>query len=140
MERDDSVIKFCRCFKKGDFEKDKFWTVINVFALTFKMSPLHDECTCILYYFTKPNKYIFQYLSDIPLRPTKHSSGYGAVQLIPSKMLKHMNRRMGKPTICVGENKGAVTAMLISAFVYATRIVHFLFFLNPKFQACSLLP
>ena len=29
----------------------------------------------------------------------------------------------------------AVTAKLISAFVYATQIVHFLFFLNPKFQA-----
>ena len=33
----------------------------------------------------------------------------------------------------------AVTAKLISAFVFATRIVQFLFFLNPKFQACSLL-
>ena len=27
----------------------------------------------------------------------------------------------------------AVTAKLISAFVFATRIVHFLYFLNPKF-------
>ena len=33
----------------------------------------------------------------------------------------------------------AVTAKLISAFVFATRIVLFLFFLNPKFQASSLL-
>ena len=33
----------------------------------------------------------------------------------------------------------AVTAKLISAFVFATRIVQFLFFLNPKFQAFSLL-
>ena len=33
----------------------------------------------------------------------------------------------------------AVTAKLISAFVFATRIVHFLFYLNPKFQASSLL-
>ena len=31
----------------------------------------------------------------------------------------------------------AVTAKLISAFVFATWIVHSLFFLNPKFQACS---
>ena len=31
----------------------------------------------------------------------------------------------------------AVTAKLISAFVFATRIVHFLFFLNPKCQASS---
>ena len=32
-----------------------------------------------------------------------------------------------------------LTAKLISAFVFATRIVQFLFFLNPKFQASSLL-
>ena len=31
----------------------------------------------------------------------------------------------------------AVTAQLISAFVFATRIVQFLFYLNPKFQASS---
>ena len=31
----------------------------------------------------------------------------------------------------------AVTAKLISVFVFATRIVQFLFFLNPKFQASS---
>ena len=30
-----------------------------------------------------------------------------------------------------------VTAKLISAFVFATRIVQFLFYLNPKFQAPS---
>ena len=30
-----------------------------------------------------------------------------------------------------------VTAKLISAFVFAKRIVHFLYFLNPKFQASS---
>ena len=33
----------------------------------------------------------------------------------------------------------AVTAQLISIFDFATRIVQFLFFLNPKFQASSLL-
>ena len=32
-----------------------------------------------------------------------------------------------------------VVTKLISAFVFATRIVQFLFFLNPKFQASSLL-
>ena len=32
-----------------------------------------------------------------------------------------------------------VTAKLISAFVFATRIVQFLFYLNPKFEAYSLL-
>ena len=48
---------------------------------------------------------------------------------------------MGKPTICIGENKDADqlrgTAKLISAFVFATRMVQFLFYLNPKFQASS---
>ena len=44
---------------------------------------------------------------------------------------------MGKPTICIGQKKGVVTAKLISAFVFATRIVQFLFYLNPKFQASS---
>ena len=51
---------------------------------------------------------------------------------------------MGKPTICIGENKGADQlriasqfAKLIIAFVFATRIVQFLFYLNPKFQASS---
>ena len=44
---------------------------------------------------------------------------------------------MGKPTICMGENKGA--DQLIRAFVFATRIVQFLYFLNPKFQASNLL-
>ena len=33
----------------------------------------------------------------------------------------------------------AVTAKLISAFVFDTRIVQFLYFINPKFQASSLL-
>ena len=31
----------------------------------------------------------------------------------------------------------AVTAKLISAFVFATRIIQFLYYLNPKFQASS---
>ena len=48
---------------------------------------------------------------------------------------------MGKPTICIGENKDADqlcgSREMISAFVFATRIVQFLFYLNPKFQASS---
>ena len=46
---------------------------------------------------------------------------------------------MGKPTIYIGENKDADqlrgTAKLISVFVFATRIVQLLLYLNPKFQA-----
>ena len=49
---------------------------------------------------------------------------------------------MGNPTICICKKKKtqisfAVTAKLIVAFVFATRIAYFLFFLNPKFQASS---
>ena len=48
---------------------------------------------------------------------------------------------MGKPTICIGENKDADQLRgnreADHAFVFATRIVQFLFYLNPKFQASS---
>ena len=43
---------------------------------------------------------------------------------------------MGKPTICIGENKGA-DQLRGNAFVFATRIVQFLLYLTPKFQASS---
>ena len=50
---------------------------------------------------------------------------------------------MGKHTICICENKGADqlrgNAELISAFVFATRIVQYLYFLNTKFHASSCL-
>ena len=50
---------------------------------------------------------------------------------------------MGKPTSCIGENKDADQLRgnreADHAFVFATRIVHFLFISNPKFQASSLL-
>ena len=53
----------------------------------------------------------------------------------------HLSCLMRKPTICICQNKGAdqfaVTAKLISAFVFATRIVQFLYFLNPKFPVSS---
>ena len=46
---------------------------------------------------------------------------------------------MGKPTICIGENKDADqlrgNCEADHAFVFATRIVQFLFYLNPKFRA-----
>ena len=54
---------------------------------------------------------------------------------------------MRKPEFCICENKDAdqlrgnreadLTAKLISAFVFAIRIVQSLYFLNPKFQASS---
>ena len=44
----------------------------------------------------------------------------------------NLHRRKQKPQISF-----AVTAKLISAFVFASRIVQFLFYLNQKFQASS---
>ena len=63
----------------------------------------------------------------------------------------YMSLRMRKTTICICENKDAdqlcsnctvscaVTAQLISSFVFATRMVQFLFYLYPKSQASSCL-
>ena len=44
---------------------------------------------------------------------------------------------MRKPAFCICENKDA--DQLISAFVFAIRIVQFLYYLNPKFQTSSYL-
>ena len=55
----------------------------------------------------------------------------------------HMSRDMRKPDLCLCENKGAdhsaVTAQLISAFDFTTRIVQFLLYLYSKFQDSNLL-
>ena len=50
----------------------------------------------------------------------------------PHGKTNNLHRRKTKAQISF-----AVTAKLISAFVFATRIVQFLFYLNPKFQASS---
>ena len=53
----------------------------------------------------------------------------------------YMSLVMRKPAFCICEKKTqisfAVTAKLISAFVFAIRIVQSLYYLNPKFQASS---
>ena len=55
----------------------------------------------------------------------------------------HLSRPMGKPTICIGEHKGADQLRgnreADQRLCFATRIVQFLFYLTPKFQASSLL-
>ena len=52
-----------------------------------------------------------------------------------------ISRVVRQPVFCICEKKTqisfAVTAKLISAFVFTTRIVQSLYFLNPKFQASS---
>ena len=47
--------------------------------------------------------------------------------------VQNMSRVVRKPAFCICENKGADQP--ISAFVFTTRKVQPLFFLNPKFQA-----
>ena len=50
-----------------------------------------------------------------------------------------MSRIVRKPRYCICVNKDTdqLTAKLISAFVFATWIVQYLYFLYPKFQASS---
>ena len=59
----------------------------------------------------------------------------------PLEFIGYKSRVVRKRDFCPCENKGAdscaVTAQLFSAFVFATRIVQCLFFLNPRFQASS---
>ena len=53
-----------------------------------------------------------------------------------------LSRSMGKPTICIGENKGADQRSNCEAdqrLCFATLIIQFLYFLNLKFPAFSLL-
>ena len=63
----------------------------------------------------------------------RHSDASSACQM---QSFDQMSRLMGKPTICKGENKDQIS-FAVSAFVFATRIVQFLFYLNPKFQGPS---
>ena len=57
--------------------------------------------------------------------------------------LHHLSRDVRKPDFAYAETKTqislAVTAKLISTFVFATRIVQPLYFLNLKFQVSSLI-
>ena len=60
---------------------------------------------------------------------------------IRSLLNLYMSFVLRKPPFCICEKKTqisyAVTAKLISAFVFATQIVQSLYCLNPKFQASS---
>ena len=60
----------------------------------------------------------------------------------PGKIAHELNCAVRKPDVAYAKTKAqitcAVTAQLISAFVFATQIICFLFSLNTKFQASSL--
>ena len=65
----------------------------------------------------------------------------GNSNIVCTYIKNEMSRFVRKPDFAYAKTKTqisfAVTAKLISAFVFATRIVQFLFYLNPKFQASS---
>ena len=65
------------------------------------------------------------------------SEEFVAIYLLPLTSHLYLSRLMGKPTICIGENKDADQLRGNRVFVFATRIVQFLFYINPKFQASS---
>ena len=50
--------------------------------------------------------------------------------------LTYMSHFMRKPTKCLGKNKGADQLCSNCAFVFATQIVQYLFYFNPKLLAC----
>ena len=54
-----------------------------------------------------------------------------------SEAMNYLSCLMRKPAICICENKGADQLRGNRTFVFATRIVQFLFYSNPKFQASS---
>ena len=78
------------------------------------MNPSTASCFVVSRHFT----------DTAPLQP---SVGAGGASFLGQKL----SHSMGKTTIC------EVTAKLISAFVFATRIVPFLYFLNLKFPASN---
>ena len=62
--------------------------------------------------------------------------------VIKGKHSHYLSRDVRKPDFCIyaktkTQISFAVTAKLISAFVFAIRIVQFLYYLNPKFQASN---
>ena len=73
-------------------------------------------------------------------QPAIYCAKHEAIRIVVVKCFI-LSLVMRKPAFCICETKTqisfAVTAKLISAFVFATRIVQSLYFLNLKFQASS---
>ena len=100
-----------------------------------------------------PTKFLFFLLGPMGQQSRHHEIGRSIATLMSDEVIRHacrmvdwnvnydMSRRVGKPTIYTCENQDAdqvaVIAKLISAFVFTTQIVQFLYYLNPKFQASS---
>ena len=79
----------------------------------------------------KPDMRIYEYTSK------QSKETLGLLTITDNTRHVHMSRVTRKPTFCICENKDAEQLRGNSAFVFATRIVQSLYFLNPKFQASS---
>ena len=87
--------------------------------------------------YSRPKIVFIEYYDNTPMQYTVIFHGCKNVNFQMKN--SNMSRVMRKPDFCICENKDADqlrgTAKLISAFVFAIRIVQFLFYLNTKFQA-----
>ena len=98
-----------------------------MFRLLFS---LRFQCSLSLVLAMK-SSYLFYLYKYVYLKP------YGITNCVIYGIYgKQMSRHMGKTKAQISF---VITAKLISAFVFATRIVQFLLYLTPKFQASGLL-
>ena len=99
--------------------------MVKVISLPYIFQILYVLC------FTRPRYQVSVYRTNGPL----------VYLLNVSRLGLHLSLIVRKPFFAYAKTKTqisfAVTAKLISAFVFATRIVQSLYFLNPKFQASS---
>ena len=80
-------------------------------------------------------------------KPSVYTNKMCSLSINALTIYQNMSRIVRKPAFCICKNKDAdqlrgnceadLTAKLISAFVFAIRIIQFLYYLNPKFQASS---
>ena len=87
------------------------------------------------YQYLKDHKY--DEISDTSLISVKVRSGYSAQDLWPNIWAATWKNQQSALAKTKAQISFAVTAKLISAFVFATRIVQFLLYLTPEFQASS---
>ena len=71
------------------------------------------------------------------LKCCKNFSSVGTICCIQGCLADQFEPRHEKTGFCICENKEADQLLGYSAFVFATRIVQSLYFLNQKFQAFS---
>ena len=100
---------------------------------------INDDLRLTLTYFTAWSKLVTcEFEWEVCYKVIKWDKKFQITKLTEYLYLSHVVR---KPALCICEYTAlinfAATAKLISAFVFAIRIVQFLFNLNTKFQASS---